>query len=349
MDNRLRLPNFFIIGAAKCGTTELASLLQTHDSIFVPDHKEPCYFARDEMHLHAELFLSDMPYWNGPFDWDAGFDSHLREYSRYFANAPAHALCCDATTEYLPSRRAAGRIRKLIPDAKLIVMLREPTKRMISDYWFHIQYDSRVISTPETYFTLNHSVWRLRWGLYQEHLTHWLSVFPREQFHFIIFEEYIAPETRQGVLDEVCQFLEIEPTLDATRKVFSNKTAYPRSLKLELFLNMIRQRFGLPGTSKPWEYKRPYGRRRILLNKIVQAISSFNMDENRRPQPWPAQLVERIQIYYRHENARLSELIGRDVEAIWYGRKENKAAAPVRALTPGETGAVLADRSLVAR
>jgi hypothetical protein len=326
LDNKLRLPDFFIIGAAKCGTTELASLLRTHESIFVPEDKEPCYFARDEMHLHAEHFLTPFDFW-GAFDWDTYLDSHLRDYSRHFAGAPPHALCLDATTEYLPSRKAAGRIRKLIPDAKLIVMLREPTKRMISDYWFHVQYDARVVLKPEAYFLTEQAVWRLRWGLYQDHLTHWLSVFPREQFHFILFEEYVARESRQRVLDEVCRFLGIEPSLDANREVFSNKTGYPRSLTLELALNLIRIRYGLPGSAGSWEYRHPYGRRRRLINWMVQILSSLNIDYHRAPEPWPGHLVERLHVYYRNENARLSELIGRDVEAVWYGGNAKKTSA----------------------
>jgi Sulfotransferase family len=326
MDSQLRLPKFFIIGVAKSGTTDLASLLQCHPAVFVPKIKEPIFFSRDELHLHTEAFLDDRTPWKA-HDWDTHFDALIREYCQYFEEAPAGALLGEATTEYFPSRRAAGRIRGLIPDAKLIVMFREPVKRMISDYWFHVQYDRRVLLKPEPYFGSNSVGARLRWGLYQEHLTHWLSVFPRDQFHFILFEEYISPKTRQDVLDGVCEFLEIEPTLDADQEVFSNKTGYPRSLTLELALNLIRIRYGLPGSATQWEFRRPCGRRRTLINHIVQKISSYNIRYDRRAPAWPAHLVERLHAYYRHENAQLSELIGRDVDAIWYGRKEEEKVA----------------------
>ena len=130
MDKQFGLPDFFIIGAAKCGTTDLASLLQHHPSVFVPDEKEPCYFSRDEMHLHTEFFLNYVNPW-ATIDWDTHLDAHLRQYGRLFENVPDGALRGEATTEYfLP--QGALRIREMIPNAKLILMLREPMKRVMA-------------------------------------------------------------------------------------------------------------------------------------------------------------------------------------------------------------------------
>ena len=73
--------------------------------------------------------------------------------------------------------------------------------------------------------------------------------------------------------------------------------------------------------------------KRRLIHTVVQAISRLNLTYDRRPPAWPPQLINGLRSYYRHENAGLSDLIGRDVDAIWYGRDRAGSAAP--AARPG--------------
>ena len=209
-----------------------------------------------------------------------------------------------------------------MPHAKIVIMLREPVKRLISAYWFFVQVGS--INVTQTEWIARDCQRELFIGLYQKHLEHWMSVFPRDQVHVVLFEEYVAPKSRQSIVDGVCRFLEVEPTLAvARREKISNKTAVPRSHRLELVLNSIRLRYGLPGYTVKW-FEPEKGRYRFL-NRILERVSALNNSYSRRYQPWPAEISDRLQTYYRHENAGLSELIGRDVDAIWYGgdRKES--------------------------
>jgi hypothetical protein len=344
MAEPIRLPGFFIIGAAKCGTTELASVLDKHPKIRVSEVKEPTFFSRDDLFYHNDWFL-DEHIWK-TLDWQSNLERILREYGRHFEGFPPDVLCGEASPTYILSRRAAGRIRELIPDARLIVMLREPTSRMVSHYWYHVQ-NSRMCMAPDSLFYSKLATPLLQWGMYAEHLRHWLSVFPREQFHVVLFEEYIAPATRQGVMDGICHFLGVEPALDAVRtKSFSNKTGIPRWVSLELALNMIRLRYHLPG-STAFEDRSPRGPKRRLINAFVQAISRMNISYDRRPPAWSQEIMERLRAYFRYENAELSGLIGRDVDAIWYGRdKSAPAAAP---FTERDVEPAIPDRSLAVR
>jgi hypothetical protein len=291
--------------------------------------KEPSFFSRNDLLLHTNAFLDGQYIWE-TLNWETHRDTLLRRYSKLFEHAPAGALCGEATSEYLLSRRAASRIRELIPNAKLIVMLREPVRRAISNYWYDVQL-GQVCLKPGAYFYTNHAAHRLRWGLYREHLEHWLSYFPQDQFHFVLFEEYISPRTRQGVVDGVCRFLGVEPALDVARlKAFSNKTGVPRSVTLELALNLVRLRFELPGTTA-YADRWPKNRFRRIIHRIVRKISAFNLSYNKPHPAWPPLLCERLRAFYRDENAGLSELIGRDLDAVWYGG-EPKAAVPDRAV-----------------
>ncbi len=106
-------PNFFIVGAPKCGTTALYEYLRPHPSIFMPRHKEPHYFASD---------LGTYP-----------FIKTLDDYRRLFDGAgPQHLRVGEASVYYLRSTTAIANIRAFNPDAKLIAMFRNPVEMVHS-------------------------------------------------------------------------------------------------------------------------------------------------------------------------------------------------------------------------
>ena len=114
------LPDFFIIGAPKCGTTTLYRWLSEHPAVFAPN-KEPCFFSQD-IYSSAEL------------------STHIPTLEAYCAifrppNASYH-ISGEATPKYLYSDRALREIARLRPDAKLIICLRDPAELVIS---FHNQ------------------------------------------------------------------------------------------------------------------------------------------------------------------------------------------------------------------
>ena len=219
----------------------------------------------------------------------------------------------------------------MLPHAKLIAILREPVSRLVSDYWFDVQ-GGRTCGEPDDYFHTKQAANAVRWGLYAEHLNRWLSVFPRDQLHVVLFEEYVSPRTRQAMVDGVCRFLGVEPLADVARiETRSNKTGVPRWVSLELTLNLVRLQCKFPGSlSQAHEFRSPFGRKRRLINTIVQGISRLNISYKRRPPAWPPDLLERLRTYYRFQNAGLSDLVGRDVDTIWYGTE--RSAVPNHSL-----------------
>jgi len=108
----MTLPNFFIPGAAKCGTTAMAHWLAEHPQVFMSPVKEPHHFA------------SDMNY---PEFADQ------RTYERLFRDASeVHRAVGEASVWYLYSQQAVPNIRKAIPDSKFIVMLRNPVEMAVA-------------------------------------------------------------------------------------------------------------------------------------------------------------------------------------------------------------------------
>lgn len=109
-------PNFFLVGAPKCGTTSMASWLRDHDNVFVPELKEPEYFNGDHKRRRR---VSD------------------RQYKRIFepANPEIHLAIGEASVWYLYSKVAITRILEAYGnDVKFVVMLRNPLEMAISLY-----------------------------------------------------------------------------------------------------------------------------------------------------------------------------------------------------------------------
>jgi len=113
------LPNFIIIGAAKCGTSSLYNYLVEHPSIFRCIVKEPNYFSM---------------YYDKGNDWyKSCFPLSLTKYS--IENIKKKKFITgEASTEYYWYPHAAKRARKIIPKAKIIVLLRNPIDRAYSHY-----------------------------------------------------------------------------------------------------------------------------------------------------------------------------------------------------------------------
>ena len=114
-----RLPDFYVVGAPKCGTTSLHRYLRQHPGVFVPDVKEPNFFCSD--------FPSIQKY------------KSLEDYSMLFEPAQENQLVGEASPWYLYSKTAIQNILDVQPDAKFIVMLRNPVDAVIS-YYRYMRY-----------------------------------------------------------------------------------------------------------------------------------------------------------------------------------------------------------------
>jgi len=106
--NQYRKPDFFIVGAPKCGTTSMYYHLRKHDQIFMPDKKEPHFFGKDLIKMSDE------------------FIDNEDEYLNLFQDAKLDQKLGEASTFYLYSKSAPKEIKEYNPAAKIIIMLRNP-------------------------------------------------------------------------------------------------------------------------------------------------------------------------------------------------------------------------------
>ncbi|MGH8900785.1 MAG: sulfotransferase family protein [Egibacteraceae bacterium] len=230
------LPDFFVIGAPKAGTTALHTALAIHPELFMSRVKEPKFFLCDGQ---------PPPRDGGPGDAHSYREWIWRkeEYEALFAHAPSGTLRGESTPFYLSDFAAQERIRQLIPQAKLIAILRNPVDRAYSN-WTHMWSDGLepigdfVAACAEEERRAEAGwvrFWRYRGlGLYGEQLQHLFSVFPRDQVHLLRYKELV--DQPHESLNRVCEFLGVAPdvVVDVPSENVSTyvpPTAYARQLQ----------------------------------------------------------------------------------------------------------------------
>ena len=156
----VRVPDFFVIGAARSGTTSLYRYLCEHPDMFMSPMKDTNFLCAD-----AE--------WSR---WFKYVTPSLDEYSALFAAASAEKVVGESSVSYLPHPPVADRIRSLVPNARLIAILREPAERAYSDFvWlrarglrhprsFREVVDAEIEGAPD-------AMHFVRSGFYREHLS----------------------------------------------------------------------------------------------------------------------------------------------------------------------------------
>ena len=185
-----KMPDFLVIGAARAGTTALHAYLRQHPEIFMPAHKEPNFFAFEGQTLTCA----------GPgADYINNSVVDLAKYQALFNGAPAGSTCGEASPLYLYSDTAPERIKFHTPEAKMIVILRNPIEQAYS----HFMYATKQCIENEPVFS--HALaleterlaqgWQPLFGYstfprYGEQLKRYLNLFPRDQFLIRRYEDY---------------------------------------------------------------------------------------------------------------------------------------------------------------
>lgn len=221
----MALPDFFIAGVPKAGTTALHAALARHPALFMSPVKEPKFFLTD----------GPPPAQGGPGDAKT-YREHIwrqADYEALFADAPAGMLRGESTPFYLYNRDAQRRIRAQIPYAKLIVVLRDPVERAHSN-WTHLWSAGldpigNVVEACAEEDRRIAAGWAEFWhytslGKYGQQLEDLYSVFPREQV--LVFRYRTLIDSPALALDRICAFLGVEQGL-VTEMPRENVTAHP--------------------------------------------------------------------------------------------------------------------------
>jgi len=219
------LPDFFVAGVPKAGTTALHSALARHPALFMSPVKEPKFFLTD----------GPPPSEGGPGDAKTYREHVWRrgDYEALFDGAPRGALKGESTPFYLYNRDAQCRIKTLVPAARLIVVLRDPVERAHSN-WTHMwsagldpcgDFLQACAQEAERVAAGWADFWRYTGlGRYGEQLQQLYSVFPAD--HVLVFRYRALIADPVSTLDRVCSFLGVQPGL-LTELPRENVTVHP--------------------------------------------------------------------------------------------------------------------------
>jgi hypothetical protein len=243
------LPDFIGIGAQRSGTSWLYACLQEHPELCLP-RKEINFFSSDEK-------------WSRGLEW----------YRTHFKNCGETQQKGEYSTAYLDALKAPERIASIIPETKLIVLIRDPVERCISGYKNAISAGdiSKSVSFEEA---LRKYPGIIEKSFYGRHLDRYLEYFAEEQI-FIGQFEMISSNPRR-LLENVFEFLAVdtdfEPSLLHERINSSGPTAIPG---VEGLLNELAKPFRQNSLLRPiwWTFKR------AGLGKFIRSLNSFSSTE----------------------------------------------------------------------
>ena len=313
------VPDFFVVGHQKCGTTALYLMLSEHPQIFMPrDVKEPWFFAR-------ELRPGSLT------DGAQGRHSRpetLEQYVALFADAAPEQLVGEASPQYIRSETAAGEIAALRPDARIVAILREPASFLRS---LHLQLVATHIESETDFARAIALEPKRREGkqlprrsisppslLYSDHvryaeqLRRLHAAFPPEHVLVLIYDDFRADN--EGTMREVLRFLELDAT--APIKTIETKPLKAvRSMRLHQLRRVIRRAHLNPSAGNP--LLRAYDRvapRQLRTEAFAAGLRSAAY----APQaPADDALALELRRRFKGEVEAASEYLGRDLIALW--------------------------------
>jgi hypothetical protein len=202
-------PDFLIVGAMRAGTTALASALAEHPQVFMTTPKEPNFFA---VPYGALDFV-------GPGD-QAFARQNSRDWDSYVGlfRGAGTRVCGEASAAYLALPGVASEIRRRRPDAKIVMILRDPVERGYSA-WQYLRGGGRerlrdfaaALAAEKERRSLGYGPiwWYVEASRYQERLEEYLTAFPRRQVHVLTNEELRRDPV--GAMSRICTFLDVDP------------------------------------------------------------------------------------------------------------------------------------------
>jgi hypothetical protein len=291
------LPNVFVIGAAKSGTSSLAYMLNQHPQVFLSHAKEPHFFNDDERYSKGLQWYSDT----------------------FFSRSENFDIRLDASNAYLFwSEKVVERLLQTYEQPsklKFIALFRDPVERAYSNYWMAKRINKEPLDFQEALhqeeerLERNHKeFYRLgaqtfgyfRGGSYASNLKPFLKTFSRDQFHFLIFDDFKKDAARS--VQNVFRFLKVSDF--QVHPLHKNPAALPRSRK---FYDFLIQK---DGTAKD------FFRRLIPQNNLRKKFRMFLMNLVLKPidiPPIPQEVERELRKRFAPEIKDLEKILERDL------------------------------------
>jgi hypothetical protein len=299
----MTLPNFIVIGVAKAGTSSLHGYLRQHPDIFMPRMKDPGFFA-----------------FNNQADPQRYKVRSREAYEALFAGIRGGRAIGEVSDTYFHSKVAPANIAAAIPDARLVVSLREPASRAFSIY--HMMLRDRGMNEGLSFLEALERVGGLRLG-YHDSLKAWYDRFDRDRIRIVLFDD--LTRNTLATVRSLFGFLGVDPGFVPDLKVH-NPGGVPKSKWVHRLMSNGRLRtWARDNLPESWVHAAKDLRSRNLDKSKMQ------LSEEER---------ERAAAYFRDDILKTQDLIGIDL-SHWLepGPPRPATAEAVRAPSPASTGA----------
>jgi hypothetical protein len=303
-------PNFFIVGKPKSGTTALHLMLDQHPEIYMSPVKEPNHFARDSIEAAERRGRGyrGMPY------------KELKNYLRLFEKAKSEKIVGESSTNYLLSHEAARRIADFNPDAKILMILREPADFLSAMHQQLLRSGNETepdfrkallleeerrqgrqipdsASDPAKLLYSEHAK-------YSEQIQRFFDVFDRSQVKIVIYDDF--REDNLAVYKDVLTFLEVDSGFKP-EVLEINRSKDMRFVKLAnwLIYHGERKKGSFKEKAPQW-----------LVRPVAAALRKVFFGEGKQTRKDPA-LERELALRNKPEVERLSALLEVDLVRKW--------------------------------
>lgn len=284
-------PDLFIVGAMKAGTTSLWRYLDAHPDVFMSALKEPHFFSTARS-VDPRAVVRDEP-----------------GYLRLFEGAAGASIRGEASTSYLWDERAPGAIAERVPEARIVIILRDPVQRAFSHYLMDYRYGHQSLGFLEA-LQADEAVRPRRWapgchlyvdlGMYHEQVRRYIRTFGERRVLVLLFDE--LADRPADVLARLGAFLDVDPAGfgDTEGDRVHNPFRAPRTGLSRTLMrgSLVRQRL------------------RPLLPPAVRALGRKLLYADRERPSLPPDAVRHLAAIYEDEVSGVESLLGRRLPSL---------------------------------
>ena len=292
----MQKPDFFIVGAAKSGTTSMMRYLDQHPDIAIPQKREPLFFATD-------------------FDWPELKVTDLQHYLSIFADAKQCKYVGEKSVWHLYSANAAHEINAFNPDAKIIALLRNPIDMIYSLHGQLLrQLDEDITNFEEALAAVPdresgsrlpqktrspEALWYTKVGQYSQQILRYIKIFGKDRVHVVIFDDFKKRPVE--CYKATLEFLGADPNFQPRLEIHNQATKL-RSRSLQRILN-----------EQPFYFR--------MLPSYIRLGLQWRLEKfNRQVTPNPPMRPESrafLQGLFSQDIDNLSDILERDL-STWY-------------------------------
>ena len=293
--------DFFVVGAARCGTTSLYHYLKQHPQVYLPNIKELNHFSKVESSDKEDYIL--------PKDDTLYHTKIIKKFDDYRAlynQVGANRLKGDISPSYLWKKETAVKIYNHNPEAKIVVSLRNPVHRAFSHYLMNVSVGYEASEDFNAALMAERKdIWGggnlfLEWSSYYDALQTYVDTFGRDRVLVLVFEDWI--KDKKTMLKNLFSFLEIDPNVSIDLdEQFNQKKGY-KHLKT---LNFLRK----PSLKQPLK--------KLLPKDFIDSLKNSLFKPQDIEEQLSIEKSEELHAYFFEEVKKLEDLTGIPLLQKW--------------------------------